>query len=171
MERTGLVTFNGNPLTLVGAPVKVGDQAPDFTVIANDLSTKTLADYKGKVIIISSVPSLDTSVCDMATRHFNQEAGKLGPNVRILTISADLPFAQARWCGAAGITGVETLSDHNTLSFGEGYGMILKELRLLARGVYVLDKNHKVVYVEIVDEVTRQVNFNAAIEAAKKALI
>lgn len=171
MERTGLVTFKGNPLTLVGTPVKVGDQAPDFTVLANDLSAKTLADYKGKVIIISSVPSLDTAVCDMATRHFNQEAGKLGPNVRILTISVDLPFAQARWCGAAGITGVETLSDHSTLSFGEHYGMILKELRLLARGVYVLDKNQKVVYVELVGEVTQQVNFNAAIEAAKKALI
>lgn len=171
MERTGLITFKGTPLTLVGTPVKVGDKAPDFTVLANDLSPRTLADYKGKVLLISSVPSLDTAVCDTATRRFNQEAAKLDPNVRILTISADLPFAQARWCGAAGITGVETLSDHSTLSFGEHYGMVIKELRLLARGIYVLDKDQKIVYTELVNEVTDQVNFDAAIEAAKKALI
>ena len=170
MERTGLVTFKGNPLTLVGTPVKVGDQAPDFTVLANDLSPKTLADYKGKVIIISSVPSLDTAVCDMATRHFNQEAGKLGPNVRILTISVDLPFAQARWCGAVGATQLETLSDHRDLSFGTAYGVVIKELRLLARSIFVVNKDGVVTHSEIVPEVTHEVNFEAALAAARAAL-
>lgn len=170
MERTGIITFQGNPLTLLGTPVKVGDNAPDFTVLANDLSPRTLNDYNGKVIIISSVPSLDTSVCDTGARFFNQDAAKLGPNVRILTISVDLPFAQARWCGTSGATAIETLSDHKDLSFGMNYGMLIKELRLLTRGIFIIDKNKKVVYTELVNEVTHQVDFNSAIEATKKAL-
>ena len=110
-ERTGIITFQGNPLTLIGKGVSVGEAAPEFCVLANDLTPRTLADYKGKVLVISVVPSLDTPVCDMQTRRFNTEAAKLSDNVRILTISCDLPFAQTRWCGAAGVDAVETLSD------------------------------------------------------------
>ena len=117
-ERTGVITFQGNPLTLIGKGVSVGEAAPEFCVLANDLTPRTLADYKGKVLVISVVPSLDTPVCDMQTRRFNTEAAKLSDNVRILTISCDLPFAQTRWCGAAGVDAVETLSDHRDLSFG-----------------------------------------------------
>ncbi|MGI6125912.1 MAG: thiol peroxidase [Planifilum sp.] len=167
-ERTGVVTFKGNPVTLVGNEVKVGDTAPDFTVLANDLSPVTLADSKGSVRIISVVPSLDTGVCDQQTRRFNEEAASL-EGVRVLTISVDLPFAQKRWCGAAGVDRVQTLSDHRDLSFGTAYGVAIKELRLLARAVFVVDKDDKVVYAEYVPEVTQHPNYEAAIEAAKKA--
>lgn len=167
-ERTGVVTFKGNPVTLVGNEVKVGDTAPDFTVMANDLSPVTLADSKGSVRIISVVPSLDTGVCDQQTRRFNEEAASL-EGVRVLTISVDLPFAQKRWCGAAGVDRVQTLSDHRDLSFGTAYGVVIKELRLLARAVFVVDKNDKVVYAEYVPEVTQHPNYEAVIEAAKKA--
>jgi thiol peroxidase len=148
--------------------VKVGDTAPDFTVLANDLSPVTLADSKGSVRIISVVPSLDTGVCDQQTRRFNEEAASL-EGVQVLTISVDLPFAQKRWCGAAGVDRVQTLSDHRDLSFGTAYGVVIKELRLLARAVFVVDKNDKVVYAEYVPEVTQHPNYEAAIEAAKKA--
>ncbi len=168
-ERTGVITFKGKPMTLVGEEVKVGSQAPDFTVLGNDLSEVTLADSKGSVRIISVVPSLDTGVCDQQTRRFNEEAAAL-QNVKVLTISVDLPFAQKRWCGAAGIDRVETLSDHRDLSFGKAYGVVIKELRLLTRAVFVVDKNDKVVYAEIVPEVTDHPNYEAAIEAAKNAL-
>lgn len=168
-ERTGVVTFKGNPVTLVGNEVKVGDTAPDFTVLANDLSPVTLADSKGSVRIISVVPSLDTGVCDQQTRRFNEEAASL-EGVRVLTISVDLPFAQKRWCGAAGVDRVQTLSDHRDLSFGTAYGVAIKELRLLARAVFVVDKDDKVVYAEYVPEVTQHPNYEAAIEAAKKRL-
>jgi thioredoxin-dependent peroxiredoxin len=168
-ERTGVVTFKGNPVTLVGNEVKVGDTAPDFTVLANDLSPVTLADSKGSVRIISVVPSLDTGVCDQQTRRFNEEAASL-EGVRVLTISVDLPFAQKRWCGAAGVDRVQTLSDHRDLSFGTAYGVAIKELRLLARAVFVVDKDDKVVYAEYVPEVTQHPNYEAAIEAAKAAL-
>jgi thioredoxin-dependent peroxiredoxin len=166
--RTGVVTFQGNPVTLVGNEVKVGDAAPDFTVLANDLTPVTLSDTKGSVRIISVVPSLDTGVCDQQTRRFNEEAASL-EGVQILTISVDLPFAQKRWCGAAGVDRVQTLSDHRDLSFGMAYGVVIKELRLLARSVFVVDKNDKVVYVEYVPEVTQHPNYEAALEAAKKA--
>jgi thioredoxin-dependent peroxiredoxin len=162
------VTFKGNPVTLVGNEVKVGDTAPDFKVLANDLSEVTLADTKGYVRIISVVPSLDTGVCDAQTRRFNEEAAKLD-NVKVLTISVDLPFAQKRWCGANGIENVQTLSDHRDVSFGQAYGVLIKELRLLARAVFVIDSNDKVTYVEYVDEVTNHPNYEAAIEAAKAA--
>lgn len=162
------VTFKGNPVTLLGNEVKVGDQAPDFKVLANDMSEVTLQDTKGQVRLISAVPSLDTGVCDAETRRFNEEAVKLD-NVKVLTVSVDLPFAQKRWCGAAGIENVQTLSDHRGLSFGEAYGVAIKELRLLARAVFVVDSNDKVTYVQYVSEVTDHPDYEAAVEAAKQA--
>ena len=164
------ITFQGKPVTLVGEQVKVGDKAPDFTVLANDLSPVSLADSEGKVRLISVVPSLDTGVCAAQTRRFNEEAANLSDDVQILTISVDLPFAQARWCGAEGIDAVQTLSDHKDLSFGKAYGTVIEELRLLARSVFVVDKDDNVTYVEYVTEVTDHPNYDAALEAAKKAL-
>lgn len=169
-KRTGVVTFAGNPVALLGKEVKVGDKAPAFTLLDNGLGEKTLVDYAGKVKVISVVPSLDTGVCDAQTRWFNQNVSKLGENVVVLTVSVDLPFAQKRWCGAAGIDQVETLSDHRDLSFGENYGFVLEGLRLLSRGIVVIDKDDVVRYVEYVPEVTSAVNFEAA-EAATKALV
>ena len=169
-KRTGVVTFAGNPIALLGKEVKVGDKAPAFTLLDNGLGEKTLADYAGKVKVISVVPSLDTGVCDAQTRWFNQNVSKLGDNVVVLTVSVDLPFAQKRWCGAAGIDQVETLSDYRDHSFGENYGFILEGLRLLSRGIVVIDKDDVVRYVEYVPEVTSAVNFDAA-EAATKALV
>ena len=169
-KRTGVVTFADNPIALLGKEVKVGDKAPAFTLLDNGLGEKTLADYAGKVKVISVVPSLDTGVCDAQTRWFNQNVSKLGENVVVLTVSVDLPFAQKRWCGAAGIDQVETLSDHRDLSFGENYGFILEGLRLLSRGIVVIDKDDVVRYVEYVPEVTSAVNFDAA-EAATKELV
>ena len=169
-KRTGVVTFAGNPIALLGKEVKVGDKAPTFTLLDNGLGEKTLADYAGKVKVISVVPSLDTGVCDAQTRWFNQNVSKLGENVVVLTVSVDLPFAQKRWCGAACIDQVETLSDHRDLSFGENYGFILEGLRLLSRGIVVIDKDDVIRYVEYVPEVTSAVNFDAA-EAATKALV
>jgi thiol peroxidase len=169
-ERTGIITFKGNGLTLQGTPVEKGGKAPDFTVLANDLSPRTLADYKGKVLILSSVPSLDTPVCDVETRRFNQEAADLGDDVKVLTVSADLPFAQARWCGAAGIDAVETLSDHKDLAFGNAYGVVIKELRLLARAVFVVNRDGVITYQQLVSEVTSEPDYEAAIAAAKAAL-
>ncbi|WP_059171401.1 thiol peroxidase [Bacillus sp. FJAT-27445] len=162
------ITFKGNPVTLLGNEVKVGEKAPSFTVLANDLSAVTLEDSKGKVRLISVVPSLDTGVCDAQTRRFNEEAAGLG-NVTVLTISVDLPFAQKRWCGANGIENVQTLSDHRDLSFGEAFGVAINELRLLARAVFVVDSNDTVTYAEYVSEATNHPDYEAAIEAAKKA--
>ncbi|MGO0062237.1 thiol peroxidase [Brevibacillus fluminis] len=168
VERTGVVTFKDQPVTLIGPEIKVGDKAPNFTVLGNALNPVTLDDSKGTVRIISVVPSLDTGVCDQQTRRFNEEAAQL-EGVSILTISVDLPFAQKRWCGAAGIDKVETLSDHRDLSFGTAYGVAIKELRLLSRAVFVVDANDKVVYVEYVPAVGQHPNYEAAIEAAKAA--
>ncbi|MFC3883236.1 thiol peroxidase [Bacillus songklensis] len=162
------LTFKGKPVTLLGSQVKVGDKAPNFTVLANDLSEVTLDDTKGYVRLISVVPSIDTGVCDAQTRRFNEEASKLD-NVKVLTVSVDLPFAQKRWCGANGIENVQTLSDHRDLSFGEAYGVAIKELRLLARAVFVVNANDEVTYAEYVNEVTDHPNYEAAIEAAKAA--
>ena len=170
-ERTGLITFKGNPLTLLGNEVKVGQKAPDAEVVANDLSIVKLSSlYAGKVCIITSVPSLDTAVCDMETRRFNEEAGKLGQDIVILTVSMDLPFAQKRWCGAAGVQNVQTLSDYRQAAFGKAYGVLIKELRLLARAVFVLDKPGVIRYVELVKEVASEPNYDAALTAAKKLL-
>lgn len=162
------ITFKGNPVTLLGNEVKVGDKAPEFKVLANDLSEVTLADSKGQVRLISVVPSIDTGVCDAQTRRFNEEASKLD-NVKILTVSVDLPFAQKRWCAAAGIENVQTVSDHRELSFGEAYGVAIQELRLLARAVFVVDSNDTVTYAEYVSEATDHPNYEAAVEAAKQA--
>jgi thiol peroxidase len=162
------VTFIGNKVTLLGNEVKVGDKAPNFTVLANDLSEVTLENTKGQVRLISVVPSLDTGVCDAQTRRFNQEASNLG-NVKILTISVDLPFAQKRWCGAAGVENVQTLSDHRDLSFGEAYGVVMQEFRLLARAIFVVDSNDTVTYVEYVSEGTNHPDYEAALAAAKAA--
>lgn len=161
------VTFAGKEVTLLGSEVKVGDKAPNFTVIDNSLKEKTLNDFSG-VRLISVVPSLDTGVCDAQTRKFNEEASSL-PNVTAITISVDLPFAQKRWCGNAGLDEVITLSDHRELSFGKAFGVAIKELRLLARSVFVVDSNGIVTYAEYVDEVTNHPNYEAAIAAAKKA--
>ncbi|MCU9614211.1 thiol peroxidase [Caldibacillus lycopersici] len=162
------VTFKGNPVTLVGSEVNVGDKAPSFTVLANDLTEVSLEDSNGSVRLISVVPSIDTGVCDAQTRRFNEEASKL-PGVKVLTISCDLPFAQARWCAAAGIDNLQVLSDHRDLSFGEAYGVHMKELRLLARSIFVIDSSNTITYKEIVSEVATHPNYEAAIEAAKQA--
>ena len=167
-KRTGVITFAGGPLTLVGPEVKVGQQAPDFTLLDNELNVKTLADFDGKVKVISVVPSLDTGVCDAQTRWFNQDVTKLSDDVVVLTVSMDLPFAQARWCGAAGVNNVITLSDHKDASFGQNYGFLIEELRLLSRGVVVINKDNKVTYVEYVPEVTNSVNFDAVLAAVKE---
>ena len=170
MERKNVITFKGNPFTLLGTPAENGKKAPDFKVLANDLSPRTLASYAGKVLVISVVPSLDTGVCDLQIRRFNNEAAALGDHVQILTVSCDLPFAQARWCGAAGVTQLDTLSDHYELSFGMAYGVVIKELRLLTRSIFVVDAKGILTYSEIVPEVTHEVNFDAALAAAKAAV-
>lgn len=167
-EWTGIITMKGGPLTLVGNEVRVGDKAPDFEVLDNDLSPVRFSSFGGKLCIISSVPSLDTPVCDMETRRFNEEASKLGPDVVILTISMDLPFAQKRWCGAAGVTRVQTLSDHRDASFGTSYGVLIKELRLLARAVFLVDRAGTIQYIELVEEITDEPDYEAVLSAVSK---
>ncbi|WP_026701386.1 thiol peroxidase [Salibacterium aidingense] len=162
------VTFKGTPMTLRGSEVKLGEKAPDFTVLANDLSEVTLEDTKGKVRLISVVPSVDTGVCDQQTRRFNEEAAVLD-GVEVLTISCDLPFAQKRWCAAAGVDNLQMLSDHRDLSFGENYGVAIEELRLLARSIFVINSDGEVTYTEYVPEATNHPDYDAAIEAAKAA--
>jgi len=170
-ERTGLVTMKGSPLTLVGNAMKVGQKAPDAKLVANDLSAVDLSSLcRGKVCIVTSVPSLDTPVCDLETRRFNEEASKMGDDVIILAISMDLPFAQKRWCGAAGVKNVRTLSDHREAAFGKAYGVLIKELRLLARAVFVSDKQGVIRYVELVKELGSEPNYEAALKAAKELL-
>jgi thiol peroxidase len=167
-ERT--VTFMGNPLTLLGSGLKVGAKAPDFFVLDNGLAPVTLANYSGKVKIICTVPSLDTPVCDTETRRFNQEAANLKGDVVVLTISQDLPFAQGRWCGAAGIDKVITLSDYRDRAFGSAYGVMIKELMLLTRAIFVLDANDIIRYIQIVPEITNEPDYAAALEAVKALL-
>jgi len=166
-ERTGVVTFKGNPLTLIGPEITVGQKAPEFQIVAQDLSTVTLASSGGQTRLISVVPSLDTPICDAQTRRFNQEAAKL-PRVAILTISMDLPFAQKRWCGAAGIDKVQVLSDHRDASFGIAYGLLIKELRLLSRAIFVIDASGTVRYVEYVPEIAQHPNYDAALTAIQQ---
>ncbi|UCE52529.1 MAG: thiol peroxidase [Desulfobacterales bacterium] len=169
-ERSGAVTMRGNPLTLVGKGLNVGDPAPDIEVMDNDLNPVKLSSYRGKVCIVSTVPSLDTPVCDMETRRFNQEAANLGSEVAILTISTDLPFAQKRWCGAAGVDKVTTLSDHREVAFGEAYGVLIKELRLLARAVFVVDKEGVIRYIQLVKEIAEEPDYDAVIAAVKELI-
>jgi len=167
-ERSGVITIHGNPLTLVGHAVQVGDRAPDFTVVANDLSAFEFSSLTGKVAIICSVPSLDTPTCDIETRWFNEEAAKMGPDVVILTISMDLPFAQKRWCGAAGVDRLTTYSDHRDAAFGLAYGVLIKELRLLARAVFVVDKSGMVRHAQVVQEVANEPNYAEVLAALRQ---
>jgi len=172
MENTqATVTFEGNPLTLLGNQVKVGEPAPDFEVLANDLSPVKLSGFRGKVCVICSVPSLDTPVCDTQTRKFNEQAASLGDDVVVLTISMDLPFAQQRWCGSANAEYVQTLSDHRKAEFGNGFGVLIKELRLLARTVFVVDKAGIIRYIEIVDELTNEPDYEATLKAVREVEI
>jgi thioredoxin-dependent peroxiredoxin len=166
-ERKNVTAFKGNPLTLIGPQVSVGQKAPEFTALAGDLSPVTLASSKGKSRLIVAVPSLDTPVCDAETRRFNEEAAKM-PGTEVLVISMDLPFAQGRFCQTAGIKNLKTLSDHRDASFGKAYGALIKELRLLARSIFVIDANDTVQYVEYVPEVTSHPNYDAALNALKQ---
>jgi thiol peroxidase len=168
LERKGVVTIKGNPLTLIGVELKPGDKSPDFTVIDRELKEFGLKDFAGKIKIISVTPSLDTPVCDMQARRFNQEASQLRDDIVVLNISMDLPFAIARFCTAAGIDKVKVLSDHRDASFGTAYGVLVKELRLLARSIFVIDKNDIVRYREIVPELTNPPDFGLPLDMAKK---
>ncbi len=169
-ERKDVITMKGNALTLVGNEVKVGEPAPDFEVLDNDLKPVKLSSFRGKVCIVSSAPSLDTSVCDTMTRRFNLEADKLGENVAVLVISMDLPFAQKRWCGVAGVNNIQTFSDHREASFGTAFGILIKELRLLARAVFVVGRDGIIKYIQIVEELTNEPDYEAALEAAKELM-
>jgi thioredoxin-dependent peroxiredoxin len=169
-ERKGAITFKGSPLTLMGNELKVGQKAPDFTVTAQDLSPVSFSKFKGKVCIVTSVPSLDTSVCDIMTRHFAQEAVALGDKVAVITISMDLPFAQKRWCVGADVKEINVLSDYKDASFGLAWGLLIKELHLEARSVYVVDAQGVVRYAQIVPEMTHEPDYDSAIAAAKKCL-
>lgn len=164
------VTMKGQKLSLVGNHIKAGDAAPDFEATANDLSVVRFSSFRGRVCIVSSVPSLDTSVCDKMTRRFNEEAGNLGENVVVLTISMDLPFAQKRWCGAAQAQNITVLSDHLEASFGRAFGVLIGQLRLLARAVFVIDENGIVRYCQIVDELTSEPDYESALKAVKNLL-
>lgn len=171
-ERTGVVTLRGNPLTLSGPEIRVGQDAPDFTTVDNSLQPVRLSDAKGKVLILSTIPSVDTPVCDTETRRFNQEASNIGEGIEIWTISMDLPFAQKRWCGAAGVDRVKTLSDFRDRSFGQAYGVLIKDGPLAgvdARAVFVVGKDGKVKHVEYVKEIATEPNYEAALGAAKAA--
>ncbi|GFN30237.1 thiol peroxidase [Paenibacillus xylaniclasticus] len=170
MSQERKAAFKGNPITLVGPELKAGDQAPDFQLHKNLLETVTLNDYAGKIKLISVVPSIDTGVCDAQTRRFNEEASSLGDNVVILTVSVDLPFAQARWCGAAGVDRVVLLSDYKSHSFGEAYGVYIKEFGLDMRSIFVVDASNKIQYVEYLSEMTEHPNYEAAISAVKSLL-
>lgn len=168
MRRNGVVTFKGNPVTLVGNEVTVGMKAPDFRVVDGTLSPVTLGSFAGKKKIFVAVPSLDTPVCDMEARRFNEEASSLGDDVVVVTVSLDLPFAQKRWCGAAGVDRLVVLSDYQDRSFADGYGILIDELKLLARSVFVVDADDMVRYVEIVPEVTSEPDYGRVIEAVKR---
>ena len=167
-ERTGLIKLKGTPMTLIGPALKVGDRAPEFEVINQTLEPVTLASSKGKARLFAAVPSLDTAVCSTETKRFGQEISKLPANVQFFTVSADLPFAQKRWCSAENVN-VFTLSDHRKLSFAENYGVLIKELRILARSIFVVDPSDKITYIEIVPEVATEPNYEKAIAAAKAA--
>jgi len=167
-ERKGVITFKGGPLTLIGTELKIGQKAPDAVLTDNDLSDVKISSFAGKVIVLSCVPSLDTRVCDMQTRKFNEKAGQMGPDVVILTVSMDLPFAQKRWCGAAGIKQVKTLSDYKDARFAKAYGLLIKELHLVARAVIVLDKQQTIRYIQIVPEVTTEPDYDAALKAVRE---
>ncbi len=171
IERTGLIQFGGREITVVGADITPGQTAPDFTVTAQDWSAfRGLADTAGKVRIIAAVPSLDTAVCDRETRRFNAAAADLGEDIAILVVSMDLPFAQKRWCGAAGIEQVHVLSDHKEADFGVKYGVLMKEVRLLRRAVFVVDRRGQVVYADYMPALGQEPDYEAVLQAARQAL-
>lgn len=167
-QATAAVTMKGNPVTLIGSDVQVGSSAPDCTLTAKDLSDFKLSSLKGKKVIISVVPSLDTPVCDLQTKRFNKEAQTFGEDVVILTISMDLPFAQKRWCGATGADKVITLSDHREAAFGQAYGLLVKGIRLLARAVLIVDAKGVLRYKQIVPEITTEPDYSDVLNAIKK---
>jgi thiol peroxidase len=166
MERKGIITFNGNPMTLIGVEPAIGKPAPEFTVIDGELKPVKLSDYKGDNLIISSVPSLDTPVCELQTKKFNEEAARL--KAKILTISMDLPFAQNRFCKSFNIGNIKICSDYKDREFGQKFGLLIKELGLLTRAVFIIDKDGKVIYKQIVKEVTNEPKYDEVIDAFKK---
>src|SRR3989338_10312261 len=161
MERKNVITFKGNPLTLVGPELKIGDTAPDFTACDSGLQPVKLSQFKGQTVIISAVPSLDTPVCEIQTKKFNQEAAAL--SAKVLTVSMDLPFAQKRFCDAFKIQNVTVLSDYKDHDFANKYGLYIKELGLISRAVIVIDAHGRISYFEIVKEVTQEPNYKAAL--------
>lgn len=164
------ITLNGAKLSLEGKVLSVGQKAPDFTLAGNDLKPVSLKDFKGRAVILSAVPSLDTPTCDMETRRFNKEASALGDKAIVLTVSKDLPFAQARWCAAAGIDRVKTLSDYRNTSFAADYGILIKELFLLARAIFVIDGNGVIRYIQFVQEVSKEPDYKAVLDEVKKII-
>ncbi len=168
-ERSGAVTMRGNPLTLIGPELKVGDPAPDATLLGLDLAEASSV-TAGKVRILSSIPSLDTPVCDSQTKRFNEEAAKMGDDVEVVTISADLPFGQKRWSTANATQAVTFLSDHRDMAFGTAYGVYVKELRLDARAIFVIDRQGRLAHVEYVKEIADHPDYDAALNAAKAAV-
>jgi thiol peroxidase len=167
-ERKGAVTMKGNSMTLVGNEVKVGQAAPDFVALDNNLTPVKFSSFRGKTCILASVPSLDTPVCDLESRRFNEEALGLGSDVAILVVSMDLPFAQKLWCGAAGANRIQTLSDHRDASFGNAYGVLIKELRLLARAVFLVDQKGVIRYIQLVKEIAQEPNYQEILDELKK---
>ena len=167
-ERT--VTMHGNELVLIGNEVQIGEAVADVELAANDLSAVKLSDFRGKVCVITTVPSLDTPVCDIMTRRFNKEAVSFGDDVSVLAVSMDLPFAQARWCGDAAADNIQSLSDHKEAAFGEAFGVLLRDLRLLGRAVFVLDRDGILRYVQIVGELTEEPDYGAALKAVAELL-
>jgi thioredoxin-dependent peroxiredoxin len=170
MERKDIITMKSQPLTLIGREVLAGDKAPEFKVLANDLTERQLSDFSGKIKLIASVPSLDTPVCDLQIKRFNEEAVSLSKDILVIFISADLPFAQKRFCQAYDIKKVKTFSDHRDMSFAQAYGVLIKELRLLSRAIFVIDKQDTVKYVEYVKELASQPDYASALTALKTAL-
>lgn len=167
LERTGLVTFGGQPVTLIGDELKIGDRAPDFELTGNNLQPVRLADFYGNTLIILSLPSLDTPICDLETRRFNTEAERLGDDVVILAVSMDLPFAQKRWCAAAGVSRVLTASDYREASFGTAYGVLINEYRLLARAVFIVDRDGILRYQQLVPEAGREPDYGSVLAAIR----
>jgi thiol peroxidase len=166
MERPAATTLRGNPLTVVGPELKAGDKAPDFQAVDDSLKLVDLNSTGHSVRIFSVVPSLDTPVCDMQTKRFNEEAGKL-PNLKIYSVSMDLPFAQKRWCGAYGVDHIKMISDHRSGSFGEHYGTLIKDLRIMSRAIFVVDQDNTIKHAEYVKEVADHPDYEAALKVAK----
>lgn len=167
MERKDVVTFKGGPLTLEGPEIRPDQKAPGFQALSQDMELKTLADFKGKIKLIASVPSLDTPVCDTEIKRFNDEAAKVSKDVVIIFISMDLPFAQKRFCQEFDINKVKTLSDHREASFGVNYGVLIKEMRLLARAIFIVGQDDIVKYVQLVKELSSPPDYDAALKALK----